>query len=176
MLGDLRPGEPLAFRPFLLVGSPGCGKSRLIRRLGELLNVEVRRYDAAGSSDNSFGGTPKRWTPATPCFPLQCVADTKTANPIVMVDEIDKCGQGSAGSLAQALMPFLERETAHAYLDPCLETECDLSRVNYCMTANDDTKLPSPLRDRIRIIRVRALARSTSNPWLGPFSRIWRRK
>jgi ATP-dependent Lon protease len=153
-LGDLRPGEPLAFRPFLLVGDSGCGKSRLIRRLGELLNVKVRRYDAAGSSDNSFGGTPKRWTSATPCFPLQSVADTKTANPILMIDEIDKCGTGTAGSLAQALMPFLERETAAAYPDPCFEVECELSYCNYALTANDDSKLPSPLRDRLRIIRV----------------------
>jgi ATP-dependent Lon protease len=67
---------------------------------------------------------------------------------------MDKAGQSTAGSLAQSLMPFLEAETARAYPDPCLEVEADLSRVNYCLTANDDSKLPSPLRDRIRIIRV----------------------
>jgi len=155
LLLDLRPGEPVFFRPFLLVGPPGCGKSRLIRRIGELLNVKVRRYDAAGSSDNSFGGTPKRWTTATPCFPLQCIAHSRTANPVVMVDEIDKAGIGyTAGNLAQAMMPFLERETAQSYPDPCQEAEADLSHVNYALTANDDSKLPSPLRDRVRVIRV----------------------
>ncbi len=154
LLLDLRPGEPVAFRTMMLVGQPGCGKSRLLRRLGELLNVKVRRYDAAGSSDNSFGGTPKRWTSATPCFPLQAVAEARIANPVIMVDEIDKAGTGSAGSLPQALMPFLEKETAAAFPDPCFEVECDLSHVNYALTANDDSRLPSPLRDRIRIIRV----------------------
>jgi hypothetical protein len=154
MLGDLRPGEPLAFRPFLLVGEPGCGKSRLIRRLGELMGFKVRRYDAAASSDNAFGGSPKRWSNTTACFPLTAIAESRMANVVILVDEIDKGGQSTAGSLAQALMPFLERETAVSYPDPSFEVECDLSWVNYALTANDDSKLLSPLRDRLRVIRV----------------------
>jgi hypothetical protein len=154
MLGDLRPGEPLRFRPFLLLGSPGCGKSRIVRRLGDLMGVRLRRFDGAGSSDNSFGGTAKRWTSATPCVPLQAVAEAKLANAVMLIDEVDKSGRGSAGALTDSLMPFLERETAAAYPDPCFEVEADLSFVNYALTANDDTRLPSPLRDRIRIIRV----------------------
>jgi hypothetical protein len=157
MLVDLRPGEPLRFRPFVLVGQPGCGKSRLVRRLAELLGAPLRRYDAAGSSDNSFGGTPKRWSSALACFPLQAVADYKIANPMALIDEIDKAGIGySSGNLAQALMPFLERETAKSYPDPGLEVEADLSHVCYTMTANDDAKLPSPLKDRLRVIKVKS--------------------
>jgi hypothetical protein len=157
MLVDLRPGEPLRFRPFVLVGQPGCGKSRLVRRMAELLGAPLRRYDAAGSSDNSFGGTPKRWTSALACFPLQAVADYKIANPMALIDEIDKAGIGhSSGNLAQALMPFLERETSSSYPDPGLEVECDLSHVCYAMTANDDAKLPSPLKDRLRVIKVKS--------------------
>jgi hypothetical protein len=155
MLVDLRDDEPVAFRPFVLLGDAGCGKSRMVRRLAELLDQRLRRYDAAGSSDNAFAGTPKRWHSSTPCFPLQCVAQTVIANPIILVDEIDKAGVGfTAGNLGNALMPFLEKETSRAYPDPCLEVEADLSHVCYCMTANDVTKLPSPLRDRLRVIKV----------------------
>jgi hypothetical protein len=154
LLLDLRPDEPVAFRPFLLVGNPGSGKSRLIRRLSELLAIKMKRHDGAGSSDNAFGGAPKRWSNATACIPLQAVAEARIANPMVLIDELDKAGMSTAGSLVNALMPFLERETAAAYPDPCHEVEADLSHVNYAMTANDDSKLPSPLRDRIRIIRV----------------------
>jgi hypothetical protein len=154
MLGDLRPGEPLRFRPFLLLGQPGCGKSRLVRRLCDLMGVRLRRFDGAGSSDNAFGGTPRRWTSASPCMPLQAVAEAKIANAVMLLDEVDKSGAGTAGSLVQSLLPFLETETSQAYPDPCFEVECDLSRVNYALTANDDTRLPSPLRDRLRIIRV----------------------
>jgi ATPase family associated with various cellular activities (AAA) len=155
MLVDLRDDEPVAFRPFVLLGDAGCGKSRMVRRLAELLDMRLRRYDAAGSSDNAFAGTPKRWHSSTPCFPLQVVAEMGIGNPLILVDEIDKAGVGfSAGNLGNALMPFLEKETSRAYPDPCLEVEANLSHVNYAMTANDVTKLPSPLRDRLRIIRV----------------------
>jgi ATP-dependent Lon protease len=155
ILVDLRDDEPVAFRPFVLLGEAGCGKSRMVRRLAELLDMRLRRYDAAGSADNAFAGTPKRWHSATPCFPLQVVAELGVANPMVLVDEIDKAGVGfSAGSLGMALMPFLERETSQAYPDPCLEVEANLSHVNYAMTANDVLKLPSPLRDRLRVIKV----------------------
>jgi hypothetical protein len=155
MVLDLRDGEPLRFRPFMLVGDPGCGKSRLIRRMAELLSAPIRRFDGAGSGDNSFGGTPKQWSTARPCFPLTCIAETKFANPILMVDEIDKAPPGYwHGSLHTALMPFFERETAAAYPDPGFETQVDVSHVNYCATANDDSKLPKPLKDRLRVIRV----------------------
>jgi ATPase family associated with various cellular activities (AAA) len=155
MLVDLREDEPVSFRPFVLLGDAGCGKSRMVRRLAELLDMRLRRYDAAGSSDNAFAGTPKRWHSSTPCFPLQVVAEMGIANPMILVDEIDKAGVGfSAGNLGNALMPFLEKETSAAYPDPCLEVEADLSHVNYAMTANDVTKLPSPLRDRLRVIKV----------------------
>jgi ATPase family associated with various cellular activities (AAA) len=157
LLGDLRPGAPLRFRPVVLVGSPGCGKSRMVRRLAELLGAPLRRYDGAGSSDNSFAGTPKRWSTALACYPLSAIADHKVANPIMLIDEIDKAGMGyTAGNLAQALMPFLETETASAYPDPGLEVTCDLSHVCYVMTANDDAKLPSPLKDRMRVIKVKS--------------------
>jgi hypothetical protein len=156
LLLDLRPGEPISFRPFMLVGAPGCGKSRLIRRLCEpdLLDVRLRRSDGAGSSDNAFGGAPRRWSNASPCVPLQAIAQFQIASPVLLIDEIDKSGSSTAGSLANALMPLLERETSAAYPDPCHETEADLSHVNYALTANDDSRLPSPLRDRLRIIRV----------------------
>jgi ATP-dependent Lon protease len=155
MLVDLHEAEPLAFRPFILLGDPGCGKSRMLRRLAEHLGAKLRRYDGASASDNAFGGTPKRWSTASPCFPLIVVAEFKVANPIVMIDEVDKASVGYYhGNLATALMPFLEKETARAYPDVGLDIEANLSAVCYAMTANDDTKLPSPLRDRCRIIRV----------------------
>jgi ATPase family associated with various cellular activities (AAA) len=154
LLLDLRPDEPVYFRPFLLVGKPGSGKSRLVRRLSELLQVKMKRHDGAGSSDNAFGGAPKRWSSASACIPLQAVAESRIANPMVLIDELDKAGSSTAGSLVNALMPFLEAETARAYPDPCHEIEADLSHVSYALTANDDAQLASPLRDRLRIIRV----------------------
>jgi ATP-dependent Lon protease len=112
MLVDLREGQPLSFRPFVLVGSPGCGKSRMVRRMAELLGAKLRRYDGAASADTPSAAH-RRWSTSQPCFPLTAVAEAKVGNPIVMVDELDKATAAFFnGSLTQALMPFLEAETA----------------------------------------------------------------
>ena len=154
-LSDLSGAEHVRFRPTLLVGEPGGGKSRLVRRLAETLGVPLHRFDGAGSSDNAFGGTPRRYSSGEHSAPLEAVRKHGVANPIVFVDEIDKAGRNRQnGSLGEALMPFLEVETARSYPDPYVQAEVDLSHVSYLLTANKDEDLPSPLRDRLRIIRL----------------------
>ena len=155
LLSGLAEGETIKMRPTLLVGPPGGGKSRLAARVAEELMIGLHRIDGAGSSDNAFGGTQRRWSSGEHCQPLEAVRRHKIANPMMLIDEIDKAGNGRInGSLENALMPFLEIETARAFRDPYANSECNLSHVNYVLTANSDTVLPSPLRDRLRVIRV----------------------
>lgn len=155
LLSDLSGAEYVRFRPTLFVGEPGGGKSRLVRRLAEALGVALHRFDGAGSADNAFGGTPRRWASGEHSVPLEAVRRHVIANPVVLVDEIDKHGRSRHnGSLGEALMPFLEVETARSYPDPYVQSEVDLSHVSYLLTANKDEDLPPPLRDRLRIIRL----------------------
>ena len=156
LLSDLVEGEEIRFRPTLLVGKPGGGKSRLARRLCAELNLPLLRYDAAGAGDNAFAGTPRRWHSGEHCTPLEAVHRSLKANPAVLVDEIDKCAASRHnGNLELSLMPFLDGgETSARYPDPFVESECDLSHVNFFLTANDDSKLQGPLRDRLRIVRL----------------------
>jgi|GEM_PF-4172575 len=154
LMTDIRGDETVALRPTLIVGAPGTGKSRVVRRLSELLSVPLRRYDAASSMDASFGGTPKQWSTARPCIPLTAIAEFRVANPIIMIDEIDKAATSRHnGSLDQALLPFFERETARRYPDVGIEVEVDLSHVSYIATANSDVGIPQHLLDRFRIVR-----------------------
>ena len=148
-------GEPIRWRNCLLTGSPGSGKSRLVRRLSETLGVGLHRFDAAGSSDNAFSGTPRRWSTGEPCIPLEAVRRYRIGNPLVMVDEIDK-GSNSRhnGNAANSLQPFLEPETARAYPDPYVERDIDVSNVGYLLTCNVETALPGPLRDRMLVVRM----------------------
>jgi ATP-dependent Lon protease len=155
LLTGMSEGQPIRWRNCLLTGSAGGGKSRLVRRLSEVLGVGLHRFDAAGSADNAFSGTPRRWSTGEPCIPLEAVRRYKIANPLVMVDEIDK-GSNSRhnGSAENSLMPFLEPETAAAYPDPYVERDIDVSAVGFMLTCNEETSLSGPLRDRLLVVRI----------------------
>ena len=156
MLRDLREGQPVALKPICLVSAPGAGKSRLVRRVANLVhNLYVYRFDASSSSDSHFGGTSKAWSNTEPSVPARAVAQGKIANPMVLIDEIDKAAERNwNGRLWDSVLPFLDVETARRYRDQSLDSELDLSAVIFVATANDVSKLPPPLKDRLRIIRV----------------------
>ena len=154
---DLREGKPISLKPILLVGSPGCGKSRLVRRLGWLLDLYVYRFDGSASTDTvGFSGTARGWSNTEACVPMRAVLQSQTANPIVMVDEIDKSSgaPGHNGRLFDAIVPFLERETSEKYRDQSLDAELNLSMLTFISTANSIDRLPDPLKDRFRIVKV----------------------
>jgi hypothetical protein len=155
LLSDLEARDDVYFRPTVIVGSPGCGKSRFIRRLGEVLGVYVGRYDGAASEDNAIGGTARRWSTGEPCWPISVIRAAGHANAILHVDELDKSATGQKnGSTAHALLPMLENETARRYPDPFLQSDVDISHVSFLLTVNDDSMLPAPLKDRLRILRM----------------------
>lgn len=157
VLRDLREGEPVRLKAVLLTGPAGVGKSRLVRRLGDLLGIGVYRYDGSGASDNMFGGCPKAWSSSIPSAPARAINQMRIANPIVMIDEADKPGTSTHnGRLWDALLPFLERETAARHRDVSLDAELNLSFISYIATANSIEPLPAPLKDRFRIIKVPA--------------------
>jgi ATP-dependent Lon protease len=156
ILRDLRDDKPFWLKPICLVSAPGAGKSRLVRKVADLVrNLYVYRFDAASSSDSHFGGTSKAWSNTEPSVPARAVAQGKIANPVVLIDEIDKAAERNwNGRLWDSLLPFLEVETARRYRDQSLDAEIDLSMLSFISTANSVEKLPEPLRDRMRIIRV----------------------
>lgn len=155
LVQDLRDDKPVWMRPVILLGDPGSGKSRLVRRLAELLSLYVNRHDAASSMDGMFAGTTKGWSSAQPSVPANAVLAAQHANPIVMIDEIEKASESTQnGNLWNVLTPLLERETSARYRDKGIDSQLDLSHVSYIATANSVERLPSPLRDRFRIIRI----------------------
>jgi len=152
-LANLIVRRTVRLRPLLLLGQPGSGKSRFVRRLGELLGVGVWREDASRSDSAVFGGTDKRWNSAEPCHPFLAIARFNQANPIVLVDEVEKAGTRSDhGRLWDCLLAFFEPETAARYPDPAVQVTLDLSHVSFVGTANSLDRLPAPLRDRFRTV------------------------
>lgn len=185
-------GRPYAvLRPILIVGPAGAGKSRLVRRLAELLTVGLWRTDASAEDSGTFAGTARRWNTAEPCHPLLAIARAGHANPLVLIDEIDKAAQrNDHGRLWDTLLGLLERETSSRYPDPALQVELDLRHVSYIATANSIARLPAPLLDRFRVltmpppspdhldallpglVRQVATERSLDSLWLPPLTAV----
>lgn len=88
-------------------------------------------------------------------MPARAIKDSGVANPLVIVDEIDKAATDRRnGRLWESMLPMLEPETAARHADQYLQAPIDLSYVSFVATANEDTVLPAPLKDRFRVLRI----------------------
>jgi ATP-dependent Lon protease len=152
-LSELAGRTTVRLRPLLLIGDPGGGKSRFARRIGEVLGLHAWRTDSSRADGSVFAGTDRRWHTAEACHPFLAISQGKIANPLIILDEIEKSAtRADYGRLWDCLLAFLEPETASRYPDPALQTILDLSCVNYIATANTADPIPPALRDRFRII------------------------
>ena len=144
-------------RPLLLAGLPGIGKTSWFNRLAELCGIPSRVVMAAGSSDAAYlRGVARGWTSARPGAVLQLMACEQVANPLLLVDELDKASAESRnGRIWDALLQLLEPASSRNFLDECLQVPCDLSWVSWMATANELGRIPSPLLERFTIIHVR---------------------
>ena len=150
-------GEPwFRLSPILIVGPPGCGKSRFAQRLGDLSGAGSALVSVAGASDNRMlAGTARGYATAQPSFPLIAIERHRTANPVLVVDEIEKAG-GSArnGHVQATLLNFLEPGTAQSYFDECLLGQARLAQVSWIALANSLDHISEPLLNRFEVFRV----------------------
>ena len=99
-------------------------------------------------------GTARRWSSGEPSLPVALITRYKMAGPGAVLDEIEKAGTSRHnGQVHDALLAYLERETACRFHDPYVQAPCDLSHVTWLMTANSLESLSAPLRDRCRVIQ-----------------------
>ena len=142
--------------PIMLVGLPGTGKSMFARRLAELLGMPNIVYAVSTSADSSFAGTPRQWSTSRMSVPLQQVVKSGLANPMIILDEIEKGATSNHnGSLISAILPFLEKSTASSVFDPACEVGVNLSAVNYIATANRTDHLDPALLSRFTVVKFK---------------------
>lgn len=145
------------FRPLVIHGPAGIGKSRFARRMADLARVGYRYVSAGGmAGGNEFAGTGRSAEDPHPSTPVLAIFRSGTANPIVFVDEIDKIDHDKkGGTLEDALLAVLEAETAKRYFDECLQAQVDLSYVSYIFAVNDVHSLNPIMKDRMRVVPVK---------------------
>jgi len=93
--------------------------------------------------------------PLTPGIPIRTIAEERIANPIILLDEIDKSGGSDHnGRVHDALIPLLERSSASIHQDEFLQARTDLSHISWLATANSVAMIPSPLLSRFQVVRA----------------------
>jgi ATP-dependent Lon protease len=148
--------DALEITPMLLLGPPGVGKTHFAREVAQLLGTGMGFVSMSSLTAGwVLSGASSQWKGARPGKVFETLVEGQYANPVMVVDEIDKARGEHAYDPLGALYSLLEHETAGTFIDEFAEVAVDASQVIWVATANDERSIPEPILNRVNVYEVR---------------------
>jgi ATP-dependent Lon protease len=147
--------EGVQITPMLLLGPPGVGKTHFAKRIAEVLGTEMRLAPMSSMTAGwLLSGASSQWRGARPGKVFEALVDGQYANPVIVVDEIDKASGDAQYDPLGALYGLLEHDTAREFTDEFADVPIDASRVIWVTTANEERAIPEPILNRMNVFEI----------------------
>jgi len=147
--------EAVQFLPILLLGEPGLGKTYFAKRLAQTLGTG---FEFVSMNSLTAGwvltGASSQWSNARPGRVAQALVEGEYANPVMVLDEVDKAGGDQRYDPMGALYALLERDTAMHFKDEFIDVDMDASHILWVATANDESSIPDPILNRMNVYAI----------------------
>lgn len=141
--------------PALLVGEPGIGKTFLLTSFNDMMNNQNYFLDMGSvTAGMVLSGSSEKWGNGSPGYILNTLLNSEFANPLIILDEIDKISESYNSPVIPSLLTLLEKHTAKRFKDEYCSIRVDASHINWIGTANDKDRISAPLKSRFSIFDI----------------------
>lgn len=147
--------DSLEVTPILLLGPPGVGKTHFARQMADLLGTGMSLLPMSSMTAGwLLSGSSAQWKGAKPGKVFETLVEGQYANPVIVVDEIDKASGDAQYDPMGSLYSLLEHDTASTFVDEYADVAIDASQVIWITTANDERSIPDPILNRMNVYEI----------------------